>query len=373
MADIKNTDRSASHEAEKLLIWAKENNLIAQNAVEEVIEVGDNERSECTILPKKLFEEHKTKEILRKKPISLIGFNEKDKTVLVFTSGKLTQSEKDSLPYSCGGGVNIDYIYGGLPYIKGNTPNPHQPKAYYLHNERYCCGSSVFPANCIGAGTLGFFAIDETDVLYGISNNHVTGACNNAQPDLPILAPGPIDVTSCSIDPFTIGRHSRLLPIHDGIPENISIINNFDAASFKVSNRNAITSMQGNFYDTPSSVMEPVPGMKVEKVGRTTGYTKGTILAQSASPVPVFYKLNEYNLQKTVYFDTVFIVATGDGSLFSDRGDSGSLVVFVDDQSNRHSVGIVFAGNDKRGLSFILPISPILRAFNLRVCSGLNT
>jgi hypothetical protein len=129
--------------------------------------------------------------------------------------------------------------------------------------------------------------------------------------------------------------------------------------------------MQGNLYDTPAVVTYPQPGMAVEKIGRTTGLTKGVIVAQSASPVPVGYNVNEYNVRKTVFFEEVFIIMSQDGP-FSRPGDSGSLVVHTDASGNRHSVGLVFAGDVDRGLSFMLPLEPILTKLQLEIVGRHN-
>ena len=98
----------------------------------------------------------------------------------------------------------------------------------------------------MGAGTLGLLGRDADGRIYGISNNHVGGACNNAQPGLPILAPRPVDVSNEHLDPFTIGRHTRLLPINDGIPENIDISINWDGSCFELADPARVSSMQGN-------------------------------------------------------------------------------------------------------------------------------
>jgi len=372
MPDSTTRATTAKVEAERLLRWAKEHNLLARQPMEEAVDAMDQQIDTSPPVSARFFSEQRTTEILRRKAINLIGYNETEKLVYMFLKGKLTSSEFETVPFSVNTEIGIKYIPGGVPYVKGTIPIPFQPKPFYTLNGKYCCGSSIFPANCIGAGTLGLFARDNSGKLFGISNNHVSGACNNAHPHLPILAPGPLDVTDCELDPFTIGRHHRLLPIHDGLPENIPISQNFDASCFAICNEDSVSSMQGNYFDTPSNVTEPIPGLSVEKVGRTTGKTRGKILCQSASPVAVQYSLPEYQTQKTVYFDSVFVVQGEDAVPFSRRGDSGSLVVMNNDKGEKSCVGIIFAGDEQKGLSFLLPLSKILREFDLNVCSGLN-
>ena len=348
-----------------MLAWAKQHNLFDKVPLEEAIEdVGGSFAAGGDA-----FRAQAVEEILRKKSINLVGFSEKEKKVVIFTNGKLSKTDEKILPFHTAG-FNFEYIQGGIAYVKGNPPPPQMPKPYSLHGGRYTCGSSIFPAHCVGAGTFGLIVRDQAGHLYGMTNNHVAGACNHAMPGLPILAPGPLDANEDACDPFTIGRHHRLLPINDGIPENIAIDVNWDVSIFRLTDPDRVTSMQGTAFDTPHAVVSPVPSMRVQKVGRTTGLTSGTIVAQSASPVPVQYQVSEYGVRKNVFFETVYIVQGDNGLPFSRPGDSGSLVVADDGQGNAHAVGLVFAGNEQRGLSFILPLPEIMQKLSVEIVSG---
>jgi hypothetical protein len=322
------------------------------------------------VVAAQMFAVPQVEQVLRRRAINLIAFNDVQSKVVIFTKSKVNASDLKILPYASKG-VSIEYAVGGVPMVRGEVPQPHDPKPFFLHQGNYCCGSSVFPANCIGAGTMGLLARDANGVLHGVTNNHVTGACNHAHPGLPILAPGPCDVSDDGIDPFCIGRHAKLIPINDGIPENMDIDGNIDASSFRISDGANVSSMQGNLCDTPHIVGEPQPGSIVEKIGRTTGYTRGRVIGQSVSPIPVSYVLNEYSVRKLVYFNSVFVVSGLQGD-FSKRGDSGSLVMSVTPSGDRIAVGLVFAGDEQRGLTFILPLSTILLNLGLEICSGLN-
>lgn len=357
---------TAQQVAETVLAWAKVHNLFTQPAIEEAVEI-----SQPPLSKENAFRAQAVEEILRKRGINLIGFNEAEKKVVIFTHGKLSKSDERIVPFHVDG-MTFEYLQGGVAQVKGDPPPPENPRPFYLHNDLYCCGSSIYPAHCIGAGTFGFIARDQDDTLFGVSNNHVTGACNSAMPGLPILAPGPIDAKEDACDPFTIGRHTRLLPINDGIPENIPIADNCDAGCFKLSDPRRVSSMQGIHFDTPAIVVDPAPGSRVEKVGRTTGLTRGRIVAQSASPIPVNYQISEYSIRKTVYFERVYIVQSENDAPFSRPGDSGSLVVSIGADGSRKSVGIVFAGNEQRRISFILPLPEILDKLGLTIVSGHN-
>jgi hypothetical protein len=360
---------SAKELAENVLAWAKKHNLFSKVPLEDAVETArdsDFVREEGSV-----FRAQAVEEILRKKSINLVGFNELQKKVVIFTHGRLNKSEQKILPFHTGG-YTIEYLQGGIAQVKGNPPPPENPRPFYQRDGRYACGSSIFPAHCVGAGTFGLMATDNAGKLYGLTNNHVSGACNNAMPGLPILAPGPLDATEDACDPFTIGRHARLLPINDGIPENIDIGVNCDASIFEITDPTRVTSFQGTYFDTPSTVAEPQPSTTVEKVGRTTGHTRGIIVGQSASPVPVNYVVNEYGVRKNVFFERVYVVLGQEGQPFSRSGDSGSLAVEVAPDGTRKAVGLVFAGNEQRGLSFILPLPEIMTKLGLSVVSGHN-
>ncbi|NTF42594.1 hypothetical protein [Rhizobium rhizogenes] len=356
---------TAREVAENVLAWAKKHNLFDKVPLDEAVDdVGGDFSSGGDA-----FRAQAVEEILRKKSINLVGFSEPEKKVIIFTNGKLSKSDEKILPFHTSG-FSFDYIQGGVAYVKGNPPPPQTPKPFTLRGGRYTCGSSIYPAHCVGAGTFGLIVRDQNGVLYGMTNNHVAGACNNAMPGLPILAPGPLDATEDACDPFTIGRHHRLLPINDGIPENIQIDVNWDVSIFRLAEADKVTSFQGSAFDTPAHVASPMPSMRVKKVGRTTGLTGGTIVAQSASPVPVQYQVPEYGVRKNVFFETVYVVVGDNGLPFSKAGDSGSLVVADDGQGNTHAVGLVFAGNEQRGLSFILPLPEIMQKLSVEIVSG---
>ncbi|KXV68150.1 hypothetical protein AD951_12570 [Acetobacter malorum] len=359
--------KTAREVAASVLLWAKKHNLFGKVPLEDAVEGGKVTFSDDA----KLFLSQNVQTILRQKAINLVTFNEKEKKVTIFINGKLNKTEEKELPLSISG-YNIEYIQGGIAQVRGNPPEVEAATPHKIYKNRYACGSSIFPAKCIGAGTLGLIVSDDNGKLYGMTNNHVAGACNHAMPGLPILAPGPLDATEDSCDPFTIGRHTKLLPINDGIPENIEVSINCDVSIFELVDDDKVSSMQGSFYDTPATAEEPEPGTVVEKVGRTTGRTKGTIVGQTAVPLPVAYQIAEYDIKKTVFFDKVYVVQGWDGLPFSKGGDSGSLVVTEKSDGSKVAVGLVFAGNEHRGLSYILPLPDVLKKLSVGIVSGHN-
>ncbi|PJG48317.1 hypothetical protein CAF53_08745 [Sphingobium sp. LB126] len=365
-ADEQTTARQA---AESILAWAKQNHLFAKGPVEDSVE---DEPADIELLPQNLFESQAVKAVLKKRAITLVAYSDAERKVTIFTHAKLTKAEREKMPFQVVGGIKLEYALGGTASVKGGAPSPDANYPYFLHNGSIACGSSIHPVNCFGAGTLGALVKGPTGTLFGLTNNHVTGACNCAVPGIPILCPGPLDATEEHISPFTIGRHSKLLPINEGIPENIDVSLNCDAAIFEIEDPAQVSSMQGDKYDTPSIIDAPYGGLTVEKCGRTTGFTTGVIVGVSASPIPVGYSIKEYGINKTVYFDEAWIVAGHNGAPFSRAGDSGSLVVGVWPDGSKRAVGLVFAGNEARGQSFILPLQPIVNQLGVELVYGHN-
>lgn len=364
---------TAREAAQFIISYAKRHRILHTTADDDVDE--DDYRSAEFSRSRRNFESQNVLDALRNREINFVGYDELRKRVLIFTKRKVTKQIQKILPSSIERQINIEYYEGGVPWVRGAPQNSFRSQPYAFINDRfYACGSSVYPANCIGAGTLGALARDDSGQLVGLTNNHVTGVCNNAEPGLPILAPGPIDVRADGCEPFTIGRHLALLPIHDGHPENIPIEANLDAAIFVIRDESRVSSMQGEFYDTPASVAPLEVGMRVQKVGRTTGLTTGEVVAVAGGPAPVSYEVKEYGVKKNVFFkeEHVFLVKNRDGALFSACGDSGSLVVCKNDNDTLSSVGLVFAGDERHGISFILPLDKILRELKLTIVSGLN-
>jgi hypothetical protein len=178
------------------------------------------------------------------------------------------------------------------------------------------------------------------------------------------------------LPPFTIGFHHHALALVPGSPDNVNAKLNFDAALFRIHNPSTVSSFQGASYDTPASTQPLVAGLNVEKVGRTTGHTKGTVISQVHGAHAVTYSAAIYNFNGIVCFDPVFAIA-GQATVFSDAGDSGSLITTVDAQGARHAVGIVVGGMTDGSapggkITIALAIEPILQAFGVTLVTGHN-
>jgi hypothetical protein len=236
----------------------------------------------------------------------------------------------------------------------------------------------------ITAGTLGARVTDGTNV-YILSNNHVIAASNASYIGDPTLQPGsfdggvnPDDTLATLHDFERIHYCDGFWPYLDCRPEND---NTMDAAIAwvqpHVPDFVGGSTPIGEFgsvigYGTPSSTLNPaygdpatfgdetldaLIGAPVQKVGRTTSHTVGSIDAVDAT-VAVCYDPNCYNVAR--FTDQIIIVP---GS-FSDGGDSGSLIV---DMQNR-PVGLLFAGSSTYTIANRIDL--VLDRFNVTVDGG---
>lgn len=261
---------------------------------------------------------------------------------------------------------------GGLPFAGVSPPPPTGVTAVTLHNGRYACGSSIYIGSEKGAGTLGCLVRDRTGdrTLYGLSNNHITGGCNYAVPGLPIVSPGSLDVAANAQDPETIGHHADAYPFVDGLPEIVDAASNLDAAIFKIANPDRVSSMQRAHYDTPPECVPLEVGMRVQKVGRTTGSSHGEVVAEYPDCEAIEYELPIIGGKKQVYFQNLFIISASPGD-FAQPGDSGALIVEVRQDQPRRAVGLV-VGTDGTGLTYALSLPRVLEHFDVELVSNHN-
>jgi hypothetical protein len=319
------------------------------------------------------------KDILRSKGVHLLLVNNVDQQITVFLKrARPSKRQLAALP-KVSGGSTIEYRQGVAKEISGTPPQARGKPFYVIQqagSDRYACGSSISLGNCRDAGTLGALVKDADGVIYGLSNNHVTGGCNYAQKMMPVVAPGVFDVTPLGFDPSTLGYHERSLPLVAGIPGTADIANNLDAALFKIRDEATVSSMQGTWHDTPVETLPMASKMIVEKVGRTTGHTTGTIIAMAHEPVGIQYATEgiDYSFSGQVFFDPVFVIE-GKAQAFSEEGDSGSLVTTVKD-GIRYAVGLLIGGAKGQGgvdYTFVVPIQPILEKLAVTLIGGHNS
>lgn len=201
------------------------------------------------------------------------------------------------------------------------------------------------------AGTLGAFAYNANNELVILSNNHVLCADGCSIGD-GILQPGPID-GGRSYPNDMMARLSSFLGL------DFQGVNHVDAATAVVMNGvQCVPRYCGG--ELAGICQDPVAGLRVCKIGRTTGFTRGIVRAIEVDGVEVRYG------NRTVVFDNQIEIAGLDGA-FSDGGDSGALIL----DSNRRAVGLLFAGTPeaagKTAVTYANPIDAVVNTLGLRL------
>ena len=206
----------------------------------------------------------------------------------------------------------------------------------------------------VTAGTIGARATDGSKI-FALSNNHVFANSNDAKIGDNVLQPGRVD--GGSNPDHSIGT------LHDYEPIQFCAMllcpnNELDAAIAITSAENLGTATPENGYGSPSTTSAKGSlNMKVQKYGRTTGHTHGTITGISAT-ITVNYRTGKARFVNQ-------LVITGSGT-FSQGGDSGSLIVTEGSGAqDRQPVGLLFAGSAASTIAN--PIDPVLKRFGITI------
>jgi len=204
------------------------------------------------------------------------------------------------------------------------------------------------------AGTLGTGVIIGAQT-YALSNNHVFARENDGHVGEVIVQPGRFDSKPRCADKTP---ESQLGTLFDFEPIDFAGGNNtFDAAIALPSTPLTCATPSG-FYGSPGTTVIPAsPGLPIQKVGRTSGLTTGSVALINAT-VTV-----NYGGGRVATFVNQVITTPG----ISRAGDSGSLIVTNDAAAN--PVALLFAGT-ANGTTVANPIGPVLSRFNATICQG---
>jgi hypothetical protein len=226
--------------------------------------------------------------------------------------------------------------------------------AWRRNGNRIACGSSIAPAGAQLSGTLGAILRAKGGAHYALSNNHVIGGCNHMPVGQPITSPSGPDVAPGGPAMVQFGTFSKLVELRSGdatyVPAQTT-----DAAIAQISDVKLVTSWQGDHYDSPSATLPPKEGLSVEKVGRTTGHTRGYVESRIVVMLPIPYKDRRFSA--VVNYANVWAVRSHTGEPFALPGDSGSLVV---SEGGEAAVGLLFAVAGSGETAFITDISAVL-------------
>jgi len=199
------------------------------------------------------------------------------------------------------------------------------------------------------AGTLGFFARSIEDGTMGfVSCNHIIAAADAAGDGDDILSPAPSDGGRRPRDivGHLDGRYPRLhtKPSLDcafaRIAENVC----YDAATLQADR------LLLNDVSTPDEYTV------VEKIGRTSGHTRGRITAFQLDSLDVYYPFGKVGFQSQIE------ITSDDSPPFCRPGDSGALLFSPD----HRPLGLLVA-SARFGAAYAHPLEPILRSLNIRI------
>ncbi|MCW2578556.1 MAG: uncharacterized protein JWR82_157 [Blastococcus sp.] len=200
----------------------------------------------------------------------------------------------------------------------------------------------------VSAGTLGGF-VRTASGLAILSNNHVLAASNAAELGDAVLQPGPADGGRPADRVAALTAFQRL----DAAAPNL-----VDAAIALLDP--GIDADPGDVPGGPLLGSVPAsldidPDDAVEKIGRTTGHTRGRVTAVEVDAVAVRYDEAVYRFDDQVEIQ-------GQVGGFSAGGDSGSVIWRSRD---RAPLALLFAGSgtggtDGSGVTFANPLSTVL-------------
>jgi hypothetical protein len=199
------------------------------------------------------------------------------------------------------------------------------------------------------AGTIGA-RVKRGNNLYALSNNHVYALENEALPGSEVLQPGLYDTRCVYREENVIGELADFKPI------DFSADNVIDAAIASVTAEMVGNATPADGYGTPKSDTATASvGQKVQKYGRSSSLTKGTVLAINAR-ISVIYG------SRIAVFENQIMVSGKGG--FIKPGDSGSLLVTY---PGKNPVGLLFAGNSSGSYAWANLIDEVLDAFNVEI------
>ncbi len=186
-------------------------------------------------------------------------------------------------------------------------------------------------------GTLGTRLLDHVNnVYYALSNNHVYAHEGRASIGDVIVQPGTVDIDPVCSDNSgsdSIGTLAAFVPIEfSRFASNVA-----DAAIAETTAADVGNSTPSDGYGVPGSTTLPANqslGVNVQKYGRTTSLTKGTVTGINASII-IRYDSGRAR------FDNQLVI---EGGGFSSGGDSGAIIVVDGGPDDLKPVGLLFAG-----------------------------
>jgi hypothetical protein len=305
------------------------------------------------------------------------GLDDDDNVVIrIYTTG----ADSPKIPKSIEGIPVVEVMNG--PIFKAQSIIPIQQQRL---TRPVPIGVSVFADIGCSTGTLGCRLVDSSGNVYALSTNHVfagdtstiNGMSTGNKLGTNIVQPSPGD-DNCATGIATdvIGSLAAVINVvADGTTQN-----QVDAAIMNTTKASVNTQTPAGGYGIPASNLvnngrvivaapftgqivttAPFLGQKLQKFGRTSGYTQGQVTAINGQiTIP-------YGNGNAVFVNQIEVVAIGSSTVFATFGDSGALAV----DFFRNPVGLVFASNGSN--AFANPIGPVLNLLSFKIGSQLST
>jgi hypothetical protein len=194
-------------------------------------------------------------------------------------------------------------------------------------------------------GTFGALVKTSTKV-YILSNNHVLADENRLPIGSPIFQPALLD--HGRIDSDQIAELTRFGKL------KANKFNKIDAALAKPLNKNLVAKAVLHIGE-PSGTVNAALDMSVHKFGRTTSYTVGQVVSIDTD-VTIEYETGDFA------FESQIIIQGTGGQMFSDHGDSGSLIL---ERGTNAAVGLLFGGGPDHTIAN--HIGNVLRSLRVRI------
>jgi len=240
-----------------------------------------------------------------------------------------------------------------------SSPDPSAPEELQRRVRPLRPGLSVGHGD-VTAGTLGgFVRRPGADGLLVLSNSHVLAASGAAALDDPVLQPGVADGGRAA---DRIGRLAAFVPFRDGPGDLVDAA----VAALDPGVQADPAGYPGGALRGQVAVADDVdPDELVEKVGRTTGHTRGRITAVEVDGVGV-----QYDAGVHTFDDQVEVEGLTGG--FSAGGDSGSIIWRSRD---RAPLGLLFAGSTAGGsagggVTYANPLATVLAGLGVEWWAG---
>lgn len=252
-------------------------------------------------------------------------------SLLVFVSSKVSAaslSEEDLIPKEIQG-VETDVIEVGEIVPVSEFRAKHRPLI-----------GGVSACNAKGSACTSGIRVWKGDKPHALMNYHCSiGTDWGSNIGEPVINPSPIDGGG-----DVIGHASEFVPLEEGI---------CDAGLVKLSvEMEDRVPVIGN-YET--EVQEIKVGQELHKSGRTTGYTKGRVLATNVVSM-VNYRQPDGTKKTITFYNQVF--TENNGLSFINGGDSSSIAFY-----GKSPVGQIYAASPVVGV--ITPLKKVLDRLNV--------